>query len=60
MKMEDKEIYECAKKIKEYCEERVKHNCNNCVFKDGAWCQFDESMANTPDQWLLPELEERK
>lgn len=26
MKMEDKEIYECAKKIKEYCGRNWKHD----------------------------------
>lgn len=57
MKMEDKEIYECAKKIKEYCKNKT--FCIGCIFNTTS-CSFDYYGLSTPDQWLLPELEERK
>lgn len=57
MKMEDKEIYECAKKIKEYCKNKT--FCIGCIFNTTS-CSFDYYGLSTPDQWLLPESEERK
>ena len=53
MTEQEKEILECAKKIKEYCENVAE--CGNCIF-DGYSCILcDYGIA--PIDWRLEEIE---
>lgn len=55
--MNDKELLELLKKIKEYCENE---SCNVCKFSIRNYCQFEmfaSCLDNSPNNWDMEEIE---